>query len=357
MKITINKKMDKSVAARGRIVKLLIPRAGMTYFKVGNAVLDKLLTGRKLKKYFTDEVHIERGDGTAIRTLLYSRRGVKETEEFTSTHPNAGSKAESERKKAERAKAKSGNKSAGSAAKVVGKSSANKSSRPAFLWIHGGGYAMGIPEQEFYFINRILEAIDAVVISPEYTRSVDAPYPKALEDCYCALKWLKENAEDLGADPDRIFVGGDSAGGGLTAAISLYARDKGEVKIVNVIIGKLTHERLCDLLRFYLRDRNDARFEFLPHRLERADLFAVFGNDVKIFVERQNYVRRAFIRIQLDFVDRIFVFGTIDDRRRAVKFISFCGRCVSELRIVDDFVRFRAESRAVCGHNRYEREQ
>ena len=107
MKITINKKMDKSVAARGRIVKLLIPRAGMTYFKVGNAVLDKLLTGRKLKKYFTDEVYIERGDGTAIRTLLYSRRGVKEAEEFTSKHPDAGSKIAVERKRAESAKIKS----------------------------------------------------------------------------------------------------------------------------------------------------------------------------------------------------------------------------------------------------------
>lgn len=224
MKITINKKMDKSVAARGRIVKLLIPRAGMTYFKVGNAVLDKLLTGRKLKKYFTDEVYIERGDGTTIRTLLYSRRGVKEAEEFTSKHPDAGSKIAVERKRAESAKIKSENATAT-------ESKTNKSSRPAFLWIHGGGYAMGIPEQEFYFTNRILEAIDAVVISPEYTRSVDAPYPKALEDCYCALRWLKENAEDLGADPDRIFVGGDSAGGGLTAAISLYARDKGEVNI------------------------------------------------------------------------------------------------------------------------------
>ena len=118
---------------------------------------------------------------------------------------------------------------------MLQKTSANadskKPSRPAILWIHGGGYSMGVPEQDFVFINRILSAIDAVILMPDYTLSVEKPYPKALTDCYDALLWLKENAEKLGADKNKIFVGGESAGGGLCAALCLYARDKGEVNI------------------------------------------------------------------------------------------------------------------------------
>lgn len=212
MKFIVNKKMNGSVAFRGRVVKMLVPRAGMTYFKVGNAVLDRLLIGRKLKNFFTGEVYFPRRDGTNIRACLCSRKGVTD---------DAIRAAEEEFKSelSSRIKPRHGNRSP------------QKKSRPAFLWIHGGGYAMGSPEQEFYFIKRILEAIDAVVLAPDYTRSVYAPYPKALDDCYDSLLWLKENAERLGADPDRIFVGGDSAGGGLCAALCLYARDKGEVNI------------------------------------------------------------------------------------------------------------------------------
>lgn len=54
---------------------------------------------------------------------------------------------------------------------------------------------------------------------------------KVLEDCYAALKWMYDNAAELGIDPERIIVGGESAGGGLTAAVCLYARDKGEVPV------------------------------------------------------------------------------------------------------------------------------
>lgn len=102
---------------------------------------------------------------------------------------------------------------------------------PGLLWIHGGGYALGLPEQDVHFVKRFMEASDCVVVVPDYTKSVEKPYPAALEDCYLALKWMKENAEEYGIRKNQLFVGGDSAGGGLTAALSLYARDKGEVAI------------------------------------------------------------------------------------------------------------------------------
>ncbi len=99
------------------------------------------------------------------------------------------------------------------------------------LWIHGGGYAIGTPEQDFSFMESFIAAANCVIISPDYRLSLDAPYPAAINDCYQSLLWLKEHAAELGIRDDQIFVGGDSAGGGLTASVTLMARDKGEVNV------------------------------------------------------------------------------------------------------------------------------
>lgn len=102
---------------------------------------------------------------------------------------------------------------------------------PGLLWIHGGGYAVGMPEQDKAYMERFVQASSCVIVSPEYRLSVEAPYPAALEDCYLALKWLKDHAQSLGIREDQLFIGGESAGGGLAAAVTLYARDKNEVAI------------------------------------------------------------------------------------------------------------------------------
>jgi acetyl esterase/lipase len=102
---------------------------------------------------------------------------------------------------------------------------------PGLLWMHGGGYGIGIPELDFAYMDSFASAGNCVVVSPDYRLSCEAPYPAALEDCYLALKWMKKNAEKLGIQPDRLFVGGESAGGGLAAALAIYARDKKEVSI------------------------------------------------------------------------------------------------------------------------------
>lgn len=103
---------------------------------------------------------------------------------------------------------------------------------PGILWIHGGGYAVGMAGM--VFISRALRLVKeygAVVISPEYRLSGKAPYPAALEDCYAALKYLKAHTAELGCASNQIMVGGESAGGGLAAALCMFARDKGEVNI------------------------------------------------------------------------------------------------------------------------------
>ena len=102
---------------------------------------------------------------------------------------------------------------------------------PGVIWLHGGGYAIGTPEQSNRIAKKLITASDCVVIAPGYRLSTEAPYPAALEDCYAALLWMKDNANALGIRDDQLMVGGHSAGGGLTAALTLYARDKGEVAV------------------------------------------------------------------------------------------------------------------------------
>ena len=105
-----------------------------------------------------------------------------------------------------------------------------KNAKPTvgLLWIHGGGYATGMAEMAYFTRPlALVKRYGAVVVSVDYRLSVKAPYPAALEDCYEALKWTAEHAQELGFEAQNLFVGGESAGGGLTAALCMYARDHG----------------------------------------------------------------------------------------------------------------------------------
>ena len=99
-------------------------------------------------------------------------------------------------------------------------------SAPVVAWIHGGGFAVGAPLQDFLFIDRFV-AEGCTVVSPSYRLSVDVPYPAALDDCYDALLWAHAKLRDAYGNPRPIAVGGDSAGGNLCAAVCLRARDEG----------------------------------------------------------------------------------------------------------------------------------
>lgn len=96
----------------------------------------------------------------------------------------------------------------------------------ALLWIHGGGMVLGVPEQGHPLCGRWADELGILVVSVDYRLAPENPFPAGLEDCYAALGWIHDQAEALGVDPDRVAVGGDSAGGGLAAALSQMARDR-----------------------------------------------------------------------------------------------------------------------------------
>ena len=100
------------------------------------------------------------------------------------------------------------------------------------LWIHGGGYISGM--KEMVYISRAVELVKsfgAVVVSPGYRLAPFSPYPAAIDDCYAALLYMKEHAAELWVREDQLMVGGESAGGGLCAAVCIKARDTGEVNV------------------------------------------------------------------------------------------------------------------------------
>jgi len=106
------------------------------------------------------------------------------------------------------------------------------SNSAGILWIHGGGYFLGM--KEMVHMSRAVELVKkfgVVVVSPGYRLSFLRPYPAAINDCHTALKYIKKNADCLGIRKDQIMVGGESAGGGLCAALCMLARDEKSVNI------------------------------------------------------------------------------------------------------------------------------
>jgi len=98
---------------------------------------------------------------------------------------------------------------------------------PALLDIHGGGFVVGSIGMEHAFASGVARDLGVVVVTPEYRLAPEHPFPAGLEDCYAALEWTASHADDLGVDTARLAVGGQSAGGGLAAAVALLARDRG----------------------------------------------------------------------------------------------------------------------------------
>jgi acetyl esterase/lipase len=103
--------------------------------------------------------------------------------------------------------------------------------RPAFVFFHGGGWIGGSVYTVENFCRLLAELADAVVFNVDYSLAPEKPYPNGLNDNYYAVKHVYENAEAYGIDPNKICIGGDSAGGNYTAAVSLKARDEGTPKI------------------------------------------------------------------------------------------------------------------------------
>ena len=109
---------------------------------------------------------------------------------------------------------------------------------PVIYYMHGGGYQFGNTGLFEDTIQNLADANNATVVSVDYTLTLDPAYkyPMELEDAYAGLLYVYENADELGVDADRIVIEGESAGGGLTARLALYNRDKGKVPLKGQVL-------------------------------------------------------------------------------------------------------------------------
>lgn len=103
--------------------------------------------------------------------------------------------------------------------------------RGAILHTHGGGFILGSAKQELPRLLAMAAMLDCVIVSVEYALAPEARYPTSVEQNYAGLHWLYRNADAIGADPARIALMGESAGGGHAAMLAFTARDRGEVPV------------------------------------------------------------------------------------------------------------------------------
>ncbi len=107
---------------------------------------------------------------------------------------------------------------------------------PVLVYYHGGGFVIGTLETHDPLCRELAMTSDAIVVSVDYRLAPEHPYPAAPNDCYNAFCWVAENADALGGDPNRIAIGGDSAGGNLAAVVALMAKDKAGPSIAHQVL-------------------------------------------------------------------------------------------------------------------------
>lgn len=146
--------------------------------------------------------------------------------------------------------------------------------------MHGGGWMMGDLDTEHPWASRVAESTGAVVISVDYRRAPEHPFPAALDDVYAVLTWTAEHAVELGVDPARIAVGGHSSGANIAAGVALRARDEQGPPICFQLLNEpalddrqqtwsarnftdtpwATHDRVAVNWRQYLGDRPASQY-------------------------------------------------------------------------------------------------
>lgn len=107
---------------------------------------------------------------------------------------------------------------------------------PVYLNLHGGGFVAGVPEHDDSYCRRLAHNLGCLVVNVDYVLAPEHPFPAGLRQSFAVLEWLAEQATTLGIDPQRIAVGGHSAGGNLATGVANLARGHQRLRVVHQLI-------------------------------------------------------------------------------------------------------------------------
>ena len=113
----------------------------------------------------------------------------------------------------------------------------------AVVYLHGGGMICGSVDLYEPVVAAYVAASGVPMLAVDYRVAPEHPHPTPVEDCFAALGWLREHAAELGTDPERIAVMGDSGGGGLAAGVALLARDRGTPLARQILVYPMLDDR------------------------------------------------------------------------------------------------------------------
>jgi len=158
-----------------------------------------------------------------------------------------------------------------------------RAARPAVVFIHGGAFTGGSMKQVNYFCKLLAELHDVAVVNVEYRLAPENPYPAGFNDCWAALCWVHANAAELGIDPGKIIISGDSAGGNMSAACCQRDRDEKTGMIAAqillypaVLVGKAETDDYSWNIDLYDFEDDRPAAEGFARALEFSDQFLPF---------------------------------------------------------------------------------
>jgi acetyl esterase/lipase len=154
---------------------------------------------------------------------------------------------------------------------------------PVILYMHGGGWVLGNAGTHDRLVRELAVGVNAAVAFVEYNRAPEARYPVAIEQGYATARWLLANGVQEGLDPTRLAVAGDSVGGNMTAALTLMAKQRGDVRFVHQSLYYPVTDAAQDTDSYkefadgpFLTARNMAWFwdSYLPDHAKRVEITA-----------------------------------------------------------------------------------
>jgi len=117
---------------------------------------------------------------------------------------------------------------------------------PGIFHIHGGGYVVGTADEMEPHLRPLAAALNCFIATVDYRLAPETPFPGPVEDCYAGLAWVLAHAQELGIDARRVGVMGESAGGGLAAALALLVRDRGALQLsFQHLVYPMLDDRTC----------------------------------------------------------------------------------------------------------------